>query len=94
MTVKREIQETMGKIRKHRVDLLVKAKEAAPEKKERLKAAVAAHLETGKLADGETDRRTPGPPGPFASGDKASARTHGPGAEKTMPDDGQEEETT
>lgn len=89
MTVKREIQETMGKIRKHRVDLLVKAKEAAPEKKERLKAAVAA-----QLADGQTDRRTPGPPGPFVSGDKASARTHGPGAEKTMPDDGQEEETT
>ena len=91
MTLKKAIDETKGKIRKHRIDLLVKAQEAAPDKKERLKEAVAERLGTRKVCDIPADQRAPGPPGPLESGDTASSRTPGPGAAAARASDGQEE---
>lgn len=96
MSLKDEIREKKGKIRVHRIDLMVKAQNATEEKRRRLKASVAERLGS-KTPNGEasaqTDTATPGPPGPFVSGDKASIQTHGPGAEETASGKVEEDQT-
>jgi hypothetical protein len=94
MSLKDQIRETKGNIRKHRLELMAKVQNAPAEKRQALKDCVAKQLGSKPLqADSNhADDVAPGPPGPLVSGDKASTSTHGPGAEETMPRKGEENE--